>query len=240
MKVALIGEGKNDIGIDSHKEKNPWNEGAVQPLLRKFLDQPEFIILKNKRLESKFKIPSAKIPKFGPRAAKLRQFLGDFRDFKGTVSLIIFYQDLDKRRSGPATKTEAKGSFREAMSDIEVAEDWISKNFAITLIPMIPMRMLENWLLADEKAYEKAFGTKPTKPKLPTEPEFIWGDEETRTSEHPKNYIQRLLEQYQEDATTENFILIAEAAEVATMERTCPNSFALFAQRMKNFAAQRR
>ena len=41
------------------------------------------------------------------------------------------------------------------------------------------------------------------------------------------------------DATTDNFILIAEATDLETMESKCKHSFAPFAKKMKNFAAQR-
>jgi hypothetical protein len=233
MRVALIGEGKNDVGIEDGR--GDWREGAVQPIIRKFLPTSEFLPLKPKRKESNFGVPSYNIPRFKIRAAKLRKFLEVFNEIQGSIDLLVFYQDLDKQFSGKATEIEAKRAFREAMEDVEDAFAYIKDRWRIPAIAMIPMRMLENWLLADEKAFEHHFGLAPQNPRLPNDPEFIWGDEQDRNSNHPKNYLQRVLSQFAVDSTTGNFILIAEASNANLLRERLPNSFEPFARKMELF-----
>ena len=45
---------------------------------------------------------------------------------------------------------------------------------------------------------------------------------------HPKNFITRILSQYKEDYSTENFIKIAEKINVENLKHSCPNSFTVF------------
>jgi len=61
---------------------------------------------------------------------------------------------------------------------------------------MIPLKMIESWLLADEIAFTTCFGKPPTRPPLPRQPELIWGDENDQTSNHPKIILKRVLDQY--------------------------------------------
>ena len=120
-----------------------------------------------------------------------------------------------------------------------MAAEQLHKRLGLLLVAMIPMRMLENWLLADENAFKEAFGDHPKNPKLPTKPEFIWGDEQNPTSEHPKRYLHRVFEQYGASGGTENFVVVANATSIETLKQKCPNSFAPFAAEMDNFITKR-
>lgn len=230
--VGLIGEGRNDYGIEGRMGN--WEEGAVQPILRKFIPNAEFLPFPRKPRESRqFQTPSRKIPKFGPHAAHLRSYLETLSQKKGTLDLLIFYRDLDKQSGHRASENEAKRALRDAIEQVDQAFEYIESAYQVKCTAMIPMRMLENWLLADAEAFRTAFGSKPSRPALPNRPEFIWGDEQDRQSDHPKNYLQRVLNQYGKESTTENFILIAEASQVATLKSQCSNSFAPFAERLE-------
>jgi hypothetical protein len=234
FRIALIGEGKNDYGIEGWDGR--WVPGAAQSLIRLFFPESEIVPLRpNKQLRTPLG-PGRNIPKLRGQANNLRHFIPAIAP-QGAFDLFIYYQDLDKKHSGKATDHLAKRSFQELLSDLDEGFRFLHQAYAVQGIAMIPMRMLENWLLGDEMAFEKAFGSKPANPRLPSKPEFIWGDEQDRKSDHPKNYIQRVLAQFREDATTENFILIADSSDVETMKRTCENSFKPFAEKMEQFAA---
>ncbi len=225
IKIALMGEGKNDYGIVGRDGE--WEEGAIQPLIRKFFPEADFEDAKrNPENPRQFKIPTKKFPKLKFTAAKLVSYSEYIATSGNSIDLLIFYVDLDKR------------DMEDEISNLESAFASLREQFGLKAIPMIPMRMLENWLLADENAFESCFGYKPHKPKLPAKPESIWGAVNDPKSEYPKHYLRRVLEQYKESSSTKNFILIAEAANLDTMIRRLPHSFAPFAQRMKNFAAK--
>jgi hypothetical protein len=236
LRIALIGEGRNDYGgPDGYGE---WKDGAAQPFIRKFATDAKIKpIRKQDRDRKSIGLPFKNFPKLGFHASVIRPYVAKIWEMKGEIDLLIIYKDLDKEGSGKAGKEQAIKSFQRAVDEFEAVFEFLKNRFEIPAIAMIPMRMLENWLLADENAFQLAFGTKPTQPRLPNEPEFIWGDEQNRDSNHPKNYIQRVLKEFGEDATTDNFILIAEATDLKTMEYKCPHSFAPFAKKMKNFAA---
>ena len=238
VRIALIGEGRNDYGgPDGYGE---WKEGAAQPFIRKFTSDAEIKPIRKQDRDLKgIGLPFRHFPKLGFHASVIRPYIAKIWEMKGEIDLLVIFKDLDKEGSGKASKDQAIKSFHGAMEEFEEAFKFLKDRFQIQAIAMIPMRMLENWLLADENAFQKVFGTKPTKPRLPHQPEFIWGDEQDRDSEHPKNYIRKVLEQYGQDKTTDNFILIAKASDIATMRKTCPHSFASFADRMKNFVEQR-
>lgn len=236
LKIALIGEGKNDIGIEARD--GSWSEGAVQPILRKFIPNADFQPLAAKKDKKNFRTPGNKTPRFQGSMLKLRALWPILIQKRAEFGLLIFYHDLDKRESGKGTATTAKKTFREAQTNAELATEEIQMRLGFELVPMIPMRMLENWLLADEEAFEESFGSVPKGPKLPTKPESIWGNDKDPDSDHPKSYLNRVLHQFSEVSHTENFVLIAESSQVAALKQKCPISFVPFAEKMEAFAAK--
>ncbi len=238
LRIALIGEGRNDYG--GPDGFGDWKEGAAQPFIRKFASDAEIKPIRKQDRDLKgIGLPLKNFPKLGFHASVIRPYFAKIWELKGEIDLLIIFKDLDKEGSGKASKDQALKSFERAATEFEEAFKFLKDRFQIPAIAMIPMRMLENWLLSDENAFEIAFGSKPANPKLPYQPEFVWGDEQDRDSEHPKNFIRQVLQQYGQDKTTDNFILIAKASDIATMRKACPHSFAPFADRMKNFAEQR-
>jgi hypothetical protein len=104
----------------------------------------------------------------------------------------------------------------------------IENKFGIKGIPMLPIRMIENWLLGDEDAYTISFGRKPHSPKLPKKPEFIWGSKYDINSDYPKHYLKRVLNQYNELIETTNYINIMENINIDRLKETCSYSFGKF------------
>ena len=95
-------------------------------------------------------------------------------------------------------------------------------------LAIVPKEMTESWLLADEMAYESAYGHKPDNPALPKMPESVWGSEEDPKSNYPKHVIERVLIQYYKSPNRETYREIAENCNIITLMDQCPKSFRRF------------
>lgn len=221
MVIALLGEGKNDYGIEA---RNSWQEGAVQPLLRRIEGFNDAEIIPVRKNRNRTVAPGRKHKKCSFTILCLRSFMIENTE----IDLIIVYKDCDKTSGESASKREAIRKHSEVYQTLKSELNEFKNEFRIDSIPMVPIRMLENWLLGDNNAYIAVWENQPNNPSLPNEPEFIWGDEQDNNSNHPKNYIRRVLNQYDEDYSTENFIKIAENINLTNLKRTCENSFTIF------------
>lgn len=125
----------------------------------------------------------------------------------------IYYTDADRRDNSAKTEREAR-KYYESVNN-EVKEGLQFEKYRGKYIPMIPLKMIENWLLADSSAYMKIFG-KISK-QIPAKPELIWGAEDDPESDYPKNLLKRVLNDVsdgEEECNRESFKLIAEAMSV--------------------------
>lgn len=100
---------------------------------------------------------------------------------------------------------------------------------------MIALRMIECWILGDKKAIEQYYGVEISNKGYTPKPEIIWGDEEDPSSNYPKNYLRRIIQnsdkRYQEHIPDQaDFVEIASYADINTIIKKCPNSFAIFYQ----------
>ncbi|CAO81540.1 hypothetical protein [Candidatus Cloacimonas acidaminovorans] len=94
-------------------------------------------------------------------------------------------------------------------------------------IPMIPKAMIESWLLADEKAFIKVFGKKPSKPPLPKKPESLWGKKEDPNSNYPKNVLKLIVSQFNNKPEDWRYAL-ARNSNSKTLLLKCPESYGRF------------
>ena len=100
-------------------------------------------------------------------------------------------------------------------------------------IPMIPLSMIECWILADKSALEQVFELEIQQAKMPAEPEYIWGNKNDSGSDYPKNYLVRMIRsldnRYQTyTASRENFYEIAKCSEISTLREKCSISYERF------------
>lgn len=234
LRIAIIGEGKNDYGWHIYGE---WQEGTVQVFLRKLLEgfdldftsiyEKKAVVLGRGRYR-KEKLKGA--------AKKVLPFLKNYQ--KEKFDLLIFYSDSDKMQRNRATKIEALKNYQAKKEEIVTGLELVKNTMNLQGVIMMPIRMIENWLLSDANAFKELFDEIPRNPKLPKEPEFIWGNEQDRESNHPKNYLRRVLEQYKKTSHTEIFKEIAEHIEVETIMITCENSFKPFYEELQKFMEQ--
>ena len=98
-------------------------------------------------------------------------------------------------------------------------------------LAIVPKETIESWLLTDENAYPAV----PDKPKLPSHPEQLWGQENDRNSNHPYNYLVRVLAQFRLTDNRDTYAQIAENTDIDVLKNRCPESFGQFYTDMQSF-----
>lgn len=230
-KVLLCGEGPTDYGNPKYGS-NEWEEGPVQSIIRKSVNGDiEFAYaskedVKGKRIQRR---TGVKVIGHGAKSFKLCMIAED----RGDIDNIVCYVDADREHGSGKSELESKKRLQEVYSQISNGFQQFSDARSQSSIPMVPLKMIESWLLADEHAFAQCFGKPPANPSLPGQPELIWGNENDPTSDHPKNYLKRVLEQYNHQGNRETFKSIAEEIEIDVLRRRCPMSFDLFYRDVK-------
>jgi hypothetical protein len=224
MKMLLHGEGPTDCGKKDAFGK--WIDGPIQIMMRKINNALEIDCkakneIKNVRLQRSIK----GIKGHGISAAKLAVLANTY-----SYDIVALYRDADNRTGYDAKKGHAcKKLYSEIKKDIY--NGFKQSSGKMKFIAVIPVKMIENWLLADSKGFEKAFKGKC--PELPKNPELIWGDEANPDSNHPKKYMERVLSAYREEANIVSFCLLAENINIDTLTLKCPISFGDFHKQMR-------
>lgn len=226
-KVLLCGEGPTDYGRQKYGSTE-WEEGPVQSIIRRsVLADIEFTnATKNDVRKVRIQRTSAKLKGHGVKAYQLCVIARQL----GDIDNIVCYVDADRDQGSSKSARDAKKRVQDIYNEIQMGFEQFSAARSESSFPMIPLKMIESWLLADEIGFTACFGKPPTSPPLPRQPELIWGDENVPTSDHPKNYLKRVLEQYGERGTIEIFISIAENMRIDELRERCPLSFELFYQ----------
>jgi hypothetical protein len=134
---------------------------------------------------------------------------------------IAYHQDAD------SDIDRRYNSIREVFKHIEKG--------GIKCLAIVPKETIESWLLADENAYLDI----PKNPALPGKPEELWGDSHNPSSNHPKCYLFRVLEQFHLENDRDTYAQIAENSDIETLKRRCPDSFGQFHTDMQTFIIAR-
>jgi len=223
--VLLLGEGPTDYGIPG-KYSEAWKEGPVQPLVRKSVNKKLSFecILKNDLKEIKLQGKRPHI-KEKPAIAALKLCL---YAKKHKYNKVILFSDADREQGTKNTPGEAKKRFEKVYQTISENAAPVTKNGEIIFVPMVALKMIESWLMADEKAYKKCYGKEPVTPTLPSKPEFIWGKKKDGDSNYPKNYLKRVLNQFNENPCRETYHEIAEQMDIETLKSKCAVSYKRF------------
>lgn len=223
----MFGEGPTDYGNRKYGTME-WEEGCLQPIIRKSVQGKGITFfcttkeeVKNKRLQR----TGTKLKGHGVKAFKLCELAREM----GNIDNIICYVDGDRETDSRKSEHEARKRVREIHDDIVNGFQQYSEERSQSSIPMVPCKMIESWLLADEKAFRRAFGNIPRAPSLPQHPELIWGTKNDPNSDHPKNYLKRVLDQYRDTSLNrDTYKTIAENTDIGALREKCPISFEQF------------
>lgn len=228
-RVLLCGEGPTDYGNPEYGT-NRWEEGPVQPIIRKTASTLFIFEHVEKNEVKRLRIQRGPRGGHGIKAYKLSVIAK-----KRKIDRVICYVDADKLSGKGNKETAARESFLRVYTDIKNGFNDFNERFGsrngrkIQGIPMVPLRMIESWLLSDKNAFFKCFGKYPSNPPLPSKPELIWGGKDDPKSNYPKNLMKRVLNQYQgKENNRATFFEIAKRIDIETLRKKCPISFEPF------------
>lgn len=231
-RIAVTGEGPTDYGRSEYNKKTGehiWKWGPVRNIMNHCLesypchDEIDFVPVQKEQLKSVKLLRSDK----GVKGLSIpaRKFVRYCRE--SNLEYGIYYADADKRETAGKTMREAKQHFHEVYSEVA---DGLEMGEKPAFIPMVPLKMIECWLLADEKAFQED-GKKS--PSLPKYPELIWGDKHDPKSDYPKHLLYRVLLQcYIGDGQSyqEIYCQLAERIRIDILRKRCGISFGQFYQ----------
>lgn len=236
IRFVVTGEGPTDYGkiiYDESKKIYRWEEGPIFSIIRHTAEKTgkkvELEAVDKKEVERKARMQRS--------ASKLHGLTGKANDsarFSFYLSMQqyeygIFYCDADKE---PGKKNTDPHVCRNRFEQVrrEVLEGCEKTGIeGMKLVPMIPLKMIECWLLSDEVAYKILY--KIENPLLPRTPELIWGDEKEPKGNYPKNVMRRILSQKRGaeiPMNMETYQQIAEKTDINVLKERCPISFQSF------------
>lgn len=231
--VAITGEGPTDFGQKMYG-RSGWNWGPVKTIIDKCADKMgvHIVLIPIERQEvERFKLQrSHKRAIQGKSIASMRFAI--YALDKKECKLGIYYCDADKEAGKSNSDRRVCGKHFRALYDEVWAGMNMNNNGIFRGIPMIAVKMIESWLLADESAFDKAFGKVPAY-ALPSEPELIWGDKRDPDSNYPKCYLKRVVcsmggKFAQESLRAGLYNEIAEHIDVDRLTERCPIGFGKF------------
>ena len=258
MIVLLCGEGPTDVGKD---EYNPftaqyeWKNGTIPIFIQRILGtldakNVEFRCVTDKMLLKLQRKKEGKQHSAGQRRRRKEGFPSDgkpsqpnyghaqtaaalleYADSNGiTYDIVGMYKDTDRETGKKNTVIEARKKHDEVVKQIH--EGFLDKENAFAAVPI---RILENWLIADENALKglKERGGNDKNIKSISNPEELWGSHNDRTSNYPKYYLERILRQLNvpEENNTDAFCSIAESADLEVLKNKC-GSFSMFCEEL--------
>lgn len=233
MIIALTGEGKNDYG---QKEFDRWVDGVAQVYIEKIVKEHRksvsIEIIERKDVENQ-NHPlhlQRNIKGIKGKGIPARRFrlLAQMNDYKYG----IYYCDSDKKETGSShSESRAKKDYEELYNNVQSGLRLNDEDNSF--IPMIPHRMLENWILADVSAIQKCFKCTKEKTLKISKPEMLWGKKNDPNSDYPKNYLDRVVQSFDKRykkhvVDTEDMRRIAEASDLNVIKKNCPISFERF------------
>lgn len=210
-RMLLVAEGVTDSGWKSYDKKagkHIEHDGVLQVLIKKCIGNPEHEIICASRDGIKKEVTL--LPRRLNAEDIKRERLVRFAT-KKECDCIAYHMDVDKCE------------FSERYNQIDTLLS-TARERGIICIPIAPMKMLESWLLADEGSFPSI----PKNPALPKKPEEIWGEKTNPDSNFPKNYLKRVLGQFNLEPTREIFVELARDASINVLRQKCPISFQRF------------
>lgn len=220
MLIAITGEGHTDYGQRDYAS-NRWLDGPVQGYMRgiakKISREPlEFHVLEKEDVR-RVKVQQRNLKGLKGMGIPAKKFSILMKE-KG-LRKGVFYSDTDKESGTKNTEHAARKQFEERYQEIA---DGLEGTEAI---PMVPLRMMESWILADKEALEIVLKKEIEDSFMPKAPELLWGAKGNKGSDYLKHYLYRLTGQ---DSHRELFADIAKHASVEKMREKCPISYERF------------
>ena len=225
IDVLILGEGSTDVGIPNGFGQ--WEKGCIMFLIEKINEQVTLNYNPVQKCSLPTTLPKKDQGKFKGHAKNIQKLVIYSHLKKIPHDVIVYYGDTDKESGVSSSEVQAKKASEQAYEQAHKALDFFDKKgFAI-----IPLRMLESWLLADQEAFEKTFGSQI---QLPNTPELLWGNKNDPESRHPKNILEKILSSFRVSSNRQVFCDLVQNININNLYKQCPISFPPFLDRAKN------
>ncbi|MCI9411356.1 MAG: DUF4276 family protein [Eubacterium sp.] len=228
MKIAITGEGNTDYGKKEYGT-GKWLPGPAIIYVEKIAKEQGMnveLLPIEKQDVMKVRVQGRSTKGLSGRGIPAKKFM--ILKNKNKCDAGIFYCDADK---GTGTKSSNCSAVAKHYEEVyEEVKNGLSSDQAI---PMIPLSMIECWMLGDKAALEQIFHLSISERKLPDKPEYVWGAKTDPNSDYPKNYFVRLIRSLDRRYGTyqscqEDFNKIADHSTISTLRKTCPLSYERF------------
>ena len=225
INVLILGEGSTDVG--TLNGFGQWEKGCIMILIEKINEQ---VTLKYKPVQKKslpITLPKKDQGKFKGHGKNIQKLVFYSHLKKIEHDIVVYYGDTDKESGTNNSEIQARKASKQAYEQAhEALEFYHKKGFAI-----IPIRMLESWLLGDPVAFEKTFGRKI---ELPNTPELLWGNKNDPESQYPKHVLDKTLSSLGSTSNRQVFCNIVQNINLDKLYNQCPISFPPFFDRAKS------
>ena len=225
IDVLILGEGATDVGIPNGFGQ--WEKGCIMILIEKINEQVtlNYIPVQKKSLPTT--LPKKDQGKFRGHGKNIQKLVIYSHLKKIAHDIVVYYGDTDKESGANNSEIQARKASKQAYEQAHEALDFFNKKgFAI-----IPLRMLESWLLADPKPFEKKFGRQI---ELPNTPELLWGNKNDPESQYPKHVLDKTLSSLGSTSNRQVFCELVQNINLDKLYKQCPISFPPFFDRAKN------
>lgn len=242
MRILILGEGPTDVGQQDY-QTGRFIEGPIPIMIRRILNEPVAMELLDKSDRKKLKGKHFQRSIRGLSGHGPCSLWAKMKASEQSFDAIVFYSDSDREDgSDPRNEVACRKRFEKVKSNIEEGFRR-AQRFEVLDLAIVPVKMIESWLMADPKAFSIAFGSarrirgKQTKNIFPKTPELEWGDKYDTSSNYPKCQLNRILSCYGEEANQDTFVRLADAVDFEVLQEKCPISFKVFYRELKALKA---
>ncbi|MEE3481836.1 MAG: hypothetical protein VZQ80_07605 [Lachnospiraceae bacterium] len=241
MKIAITGEGPIDYG------RNEYDKKADDSILEKGAAEGYAEKLASGRQIDWYFAPRAKVQEFefqGRHSSIKKELAAVEGDTEGKalnaarfVSFVslnfpeceyaIYYSDADRSTGMKNSQPDrAKKRFDEVYHQIEAGLQ-VQKD-TLKSIPMVALRIIENWLLADQNCLCRLLHISQPVIDRNGHFELLWGDEANEKSHHPKCLLNAMRKQADKRWSGISPYDIAREENPKVLAQNCPTSFGRF------------
>ena len=201
--IDIVGEGVTDV--PKHEVPHTPDNGVLPVLVHKLCGQPKQMLVRPRSIPFLLGKTLAKKVQFARRQARYSQSAG-----------IVFVVDSDGDWKGKYMQLK-KGRDTDQVPDFPTALG-------------VAHPCIEAWLLADEKAIQRAFKlSKP--PVLPEQPEALPASKQDEN--HPKNVLRNAVDRSKPLSAREKSDIANHMGDMEILKKRCPQSFAPFAKEVQ-------